>query len=113
LVDRLTVTWEGKTASWTRSGESWTLNGAPDSAQGVGAISFIIDGQSDRAARPAEPSVISGRIEASAGEGGSLVILLGEAVEGGRAAREESGGPAFVVPQATIDKLIALPLTGP
>jgi hypothetical protein len=113
LVDRLTVTWEGKTATWTRSGESWTLNGAPDSAQGVGAISFIIDGQSDRAARPAEPSVISGRIEASAGEGGSLVILLGEAVEGGRAAREESGGPAFVVPQDTIDKLIALPLTGP
>ncbi|MEY3214113.1 MAG: hypothetical protein RIT28_4594 [Pseudomonadota bacterium] len=109
LVDSLTVTWEGKTARWTRSGEAWTLNDAPDSAQGVGAISFIIDGQADRAARPAEPSVLSGRVEASAGEGGRLVILIGEPVEGGRAAREESGGPAFVVPQATIDKLIALP----
>jgi hypothetical protein len=109
LVDRLAVTWEGKTATWTRSGEAWTLNGAPDSARGVGAISFIIDGQADRASRPAEPSVIAGRVEASAGEGGRLVILIGEPVEGGRAAREESGGPAFLVPQATIDKLIALP----
>ena len=113
LVDSLIVTWEGKTARWTRSGETWTLNGAPDTAQGVGAISFIIDGQADRAARPAEPNVVSGRIEASAGEGGRLVILLGETVEGGRAAREESGGPAFLVPQTTIDKLMALPLTGP
>lgn len=113
LVDGLTVTWEGKTARWTRSGESWTLNGAPDSAQGVGAISFVIDGQADRAARPAEPSVITGRIEATAGEGGKMVILIGEPVEGGRSAREESGGPAFLIPQATIDKLVALPLTGP
>ncbi|MCK6521487.1 DUF4340 domain-containing protein, partial [Myxococcota bacterium] len=113
LVDSLTVTWEGKTARWTRSGETWSLNGAPDSAQGVGAISFVIDGQADRAARPPEPSVVSGRIEATAGEGGRLVIILGEAVEGGRAAREESGGPAFLVPQATIDKLVALPLVAP
>jgi hypothetical protein len=109
LVDSLTVTWEGKTARWTRSGESWTLNDAPDSAQGVGAISFIIDAQADRAALPAEPGVVSGRIEASAGEGGRLVIILGEAIEGGRIAREESGGPAFMVPQATLDKLLALP----
>lgn len=103
-VDSVSLELDGRRRAWARQDESWTRDGSPDPDEGVNAVRVVMDCAADRAARPAELQAPSGRVEVGAGEE-RVVVVLGEATEGGRAARDEAGGPPFLVPQSCLDLL--------
>ncbi len=88
-----------KDGEWTRA-DGTKLDTVPDLLDAIKA------GVVDRSAAPTFAGNW-GRIALGLGGDKGEVVSIGDAVAGGRVARDEAGGPAFLVPQDTLDGLLA------
>lgn len=99
-VDSLTVTFGGQNLSATRKDGSWTradgtaIDNASDIVEALLNLSVV-------RTSPATMTGTHGRVRLGMGTGTST-ILVGDPVEGGRVAKDEGGGPAFVIPDSTL-----------
>lgn len=110
-VDGISVKLGDFTASFSKSEGLWKDAGGAVTALAEGLMEQILLVHADRTTVPAGASSGWGSITLTESAGGTPhneSITLGDAVEGGRIAKDGSGGPAFLLPQADLDVLIGV-----
>jgi len=91
---------------WEKNADSWTLDGQPDPLAGQTPFSLVSAALCDRSVVPEEfgESWVTLTARSLTDE---VTVVIGAETEGGRAARDEAGGPLFLVPEDTVSNLQA------
>ncbi len=91
---------------WERTADTWTLDGEPDPLAGQTPFSLVSAALCDRSVQPealGDPWVtLTARSLTD-----EVTVVIGSETEGGRVARDEAGGPLFLVPTDTVSNLQA------
>ncbi len=105
-IDRIDVADGDLSAVFVRGDTGWTREGGP--AFDVEPILAAIEAaRADRVATAGELGTARGRISLLEGADRRETVLLGEVTAQGRVAKDEAGGPTFVVPTADLDAILA------
>lgn len=102
-VDALTLVLGADKLEVDRSSGAWAKAGGGEAGDIDTVVDAVLDLAVDRTATPTM-SGSWGRITLGLGKD-KLVVQIGDVVPGGRVAKEEAGGPAFVIPDASLATL--------
>lgn len=108
-LSELHVSIDGAGATWTKGEEGWLRDDTPDAAAMPSVL--VLELIADRRVVLEPFTEESGRVRAS-GNGQLVEVVLGPVTNGGRLG-SENGGPSFLVPQASLDRLASAVQTGP
>ncbi|MFZ5478367.1 MAG: DUF4340 domain-containing protein [Myxococcota bacterium] len=106
-VDTIEVQLGDVTARLAKKDGKWT-DAAGKEVEVDALLDAVESGTADRArADVPAPATPWGKVVLAEGATRREEVTIGEPVDGGRVAKDAAGGPPFVVPQATIDAIVA------